>query len=78
MVPLLLILRKVNIFTTDIGRKFRMKKFVIFTMKRRKIVRCEVIMLPISEVIKEVEKEGYKYLGIVELDNIKENGMKEK
>ena len=75
---MLLILRKVNIFNTDIGRKFRMKKFVIFAMKRRKIVRCEVIMLPISEVIKEVEKEGYKYLGIVELDNIKENVMKEK
>ena len=28
--------------------------------------------------MKEVEKEGYSYLGIVELHKIKENEMKEK
>ena len=28
--------------------------------------------------MKEVEKEGYTYLGIVELDKIKVNEMKEK
>ena len=28
--------------------------------------------------MKEVKKEGYTYLGIVELDKIKENEMKEK
>ena len=44
----------------------------------RKVVRCERIKLPNSEVMKEVEKEGYTYLGIVELDKIKENEMKEK
>ena len=35
-------------------------------------------MLPNNEVMKEVEKEGYTYLGIVELDKIKENEMKKK
>ena len=34
-------------------------------MKRGKVVRCERIMLPNNEVMKEVEKEGYTYLGIV-------------
>ena len=47
-------------------------------MKRGKVVRCEGIKLPNTEVMKEVEKEGYTYLGIVELDKIKENEMKEK
>ena len=35
-------------------------------------------MLPNNEVMKAVEKEGYTYLGIVELDKIKENEMKKK
>ena len=47
-------------------------------MKRGKVVRCEGIKPPNCELIKEVEKGGYKYLGIVELDKIKENEMKEK
>ena len=47
-------------------------------MKRGKVVRCEGIKLPNCEVMEEVEKEGYTYLGIVELDKIKENEMKEK
>ena len=40
--------------------------------------RCEGEMLPNNEVMKEVEKEGYTYLGIVELDKIKEDEMKKK
>ena len=47
-------------------------------MKREKVVRCEGIKLPNTEVMKQVEKEGYTYLGIIELDKIKENEMKEK
>ena len=34
-------------------------------MKRGKVVRCEGIKLRNSEVMKEVEKEGYTYLGVV-------------
>ena len=47
-------------------------------MKSRKVVRCEEIKLANCEVMKEVEKEGYTYLGILELDKINENEMKEK
>ena len=46
-------------------------------MDRRKVARCERIKLPNSEVMKEVGKEGYTYLTIVELDKIKDNEMKE-
>ena len=49
----------------------------ILNMNRGKVVRCEGIKLPNSEVMKEVGKEGYTYLTIVELDKIKDNEMKE-
>ena len=55
-----------------------MKKCGILTMKRGKVARSGGIKLPNCEVMKEVEKEGYTYLSIVELDKIKENEMKEK
>ena len=42
-------------------------------MKRGKVVRYEGMKLPNKEVISEVQKEGYIYLGIVELDKIKNN-----
>ena len=72
------LVRTVHVFSTDIVMEFGMKKCGILTMKRGKVVRCEGIKLPNSEVTEEIEKEGYIYLGIVELDKIKENEMKEK
>ena len=72
------LVRTVYVFCTDIGMEFGMKKCVILTMRRRKVVKCEGIKLPNSEVMKEVEKEGYTYLAIVELDKIKEYEMKKK
>ncbi len=68
----------VHVFSTDIGMEFGLRKCGVLTLKRGKIARCEGIELPNGEVMKEVEKEGYTYLGIVELDKIKENEIKEK
>ena len=72
------LVKTVHVFSTDIGMEFGTKKCGILTMKRGKVVRCEGIKFPNCEVMKEVEKEGYTYFGIVELDKIKENEMKEK
>ena len=72
------LVRTVHVFSSDIGMEFGMKKCGILTMKRGKVVRCEGITLPNNKVMKETEKEGYTYLGIVELDKIKENEIKEK
>ena len=72
------LVRIVHVFSNDIGMEFGMKKCGILAMKRGKVVRCEGIMLPNNEVMKEVEKEGYTYLGIVELDMIKEDEMRKK
>ena len=55
------LVRIVYVFSTDIG----MDWYWILTMKRGKVVRCEGIKLRNSEVMKEVEKEGYTYLGVV-------------
>ena len=64
-------------FSTDIGMEFALKKCSILTLKRGKVARCEGITLPDGEVLKEVEQEGYTYLGIIELDKIKESEMKD-
>ena len=72
------LVRIVYVFSTDIGMEFGIKKCGILTMKRGKIVKSEGIKLPDGEVMKQVGQEGYTYLGIIELDKIKETEMKEK
>ena len=72
------LVRTVHILSTDIGMEFGIRKCGIIILKRGKIVRRQGIELPNRETMKEVEQEGYTYLGIVELDKIKENEMKEK
>ena len=72
------LVRTVHILSTDIGMEFGIRKCGIIILKRGNIVRCQGIELPNGETMKEVEQEGYTYLGIVELDKIKENEMKEK
>ena len=45
-------------------------------MEGEKIVRCEGKKFPNSEVMEEVEKEGYTYLATVKQDKIKKNKKK--
>ena len=72
------LVRTVYVFSTDIEMELGMTKFGSLTIKREKEVRLQGIKLSNSEIMKEVEKDGYIYLGIVELDKIEENEMKEK
>ena len=72
------LVRPAHVSSTDIGMEFGMKNCGILIMKRGEIVRCEGIKLLNCKLIKEVEKAGRTYLGLVELDKIKENEMKEK
>ena len=67
----------VNIFSTDIGMEFGIKKCGTLIFKRGKVVRSDGIELPRGEKIKEIEETGYKYLGITEYDKIEESTMKE-
>lgn len=72
------LIQTTNIFSTDIGMEFGIKKCGVLVLKRGKIIKCDGIELPSNEVIKQVEEDGYTYLGIVELDKIMENEMKQK
>ncbi len=72
------LIQTTHMFSTDIGMEFGIKKCGVLILKRGKIVRCDGIELPNDELIKEVEQDGYIYLGIVELDKVKEKEMKEK
>ena len=66
------------LFSTDIGMEFRIKKCGILTMRGGKVVKTEQIKLPDGEVMNQGGQEGYTYLGIIELDKIKETEVKEK
>ena len=72
------LVRTVYVLSTDTDMEFGIKKCGILTMKRGKIVKSERIKLPDGEVMKQVGQEGYTYLGLIELDKIKEKEMKEK
>ena len=57
--------------------KFRLDKCAVLEMKRGERVECEGIELPSDEMVKEVDEDGYKHLGILEgpriLQKIKES-----
>ena len=42
----------------------------------KKIAECDGIEFPDGEIMKEVEQEGYIYLGILEVGRVKESQMK--
>ena len=65
-----------QLVSTDIGMEFGIKKCGVLILKRGKVVECEGIVLPNGEKMKTIEDEGYKYLRILEMDEIKEEAMK--
>ena len=67
----------VKILSSDIETKFGIKKFGVLVLKREKVVSSEGVEMPDGERIKEVEKNGYRYLSILEYKKIKESKMKE-
>ena len=71
------LLSTVKVISHDIGMEFGVKKCRVAIMKRGKLVESEEINLDNGEIIKEIDPEGYKYLGILETDKIMENEMKE-
>ena len=65
-------------FSEDISMEFGPKKCGVVILKKGKLVKFDGIRLPDHEIIKEVDERGYTYLGILELDEIKEHEMKNK
>ena len=54
----------------DINMKFGLKKFRVVILKKGKLVKFD------GEIMKEVDENGYTYLDILKLDEIKEHEMK--
>ena len=64
--------------SSDIGMEFGISKCAVLTMKRGKRTVSRGVKLPNGEEMGDPENEGYKYLGILELDKVLCAEMKEK
>ena len=67
-----------RIFSDDVGMVFGLDKCAVLVLKRGKMVRTEGIELPDGKRMREVNLDGYKYLGVLQLDSIMNREMKEK
>ena len=65
-------------FSEDIGIEFEIKKCGILVLKRGKLDKPESrgLNLASKKLMKTIDKEGYKHLGILEYDKVKEKEMK--
>ena len=73
-----ILINSVRIFSQDIRMEFGINKCATIVMKRGKIKESKGITLPDGQQIKSLEEgDGYKYLGILEAENIKSKEMKE-
>ena len=72
------LVQAVRIFSNDIGIQLRIFNWTMLEIKRGKIVESEGIELPSGETIKSLEdKKGYKYQGVLQLDSVLSNEMKD-
>ena len=65
-------------FSEDNGMEFGIRKCGILVLKRGKDDKAKSIAsnLPNEKLMKKIDEEGCKYLGILEYDKVKERGMK--
>ena len=66
----------VEVFIQDIGMEFSIKTCGVIIMNRGKVKSKDEIELPSGEKIKEIKEDGYKYLGILEYDRVKNKKRK--
>ena len=73
------LLNTVRIFSNDIEMEFGLDKCATLVLNKGKPTQLENVKLPNNEIIKGLSlQESYKYLGILQGDNIKHNQVKEK
>ena len=72
------LLKIVKIYSDDIKMRFGLDKCAMVVMKDGKRIRSDGISLPDEQEIKEVNDEGYKYLGVLQTDDILEKEMKDR
>ena len=73
------LINSVRVFSSDINMEFGIEKCGILVMKKGKYAKSDGIKLPNEKEIQEIDLEkGYKYVGVLEADVIKDKDMKEK
>ena len=72
------LVQTVYIFSEYVGMQFGIKKCGVLAMERIKVIRTDSIRLPDGQDMKGIDESGYKYLGILQTDKIKEKEMKGK
>ena len=73
------LVQTIRIYSQDIGMEFGIEKCAMLVIKRGERKLMNGIQLPNQDTIKSLdENESYKYLGILEADNIKQAEMKGK
>ena len=73
------LIQTVRVVSTDIGMKFGLEKCAMLVMKKGKVSKSDGIKLPDDKVIRLIHNEnGYKYLGVLQLDKVMCDAMKEK
>ena len=67
-----------SVFSKDIGMQFGVKKCAVLIMKRGRQIKSDGVKIPGSNDIRSLqESDGYKYLGVLQNDEVKEKEMKE-
>ena len=67
------LINTVRVFSDDIRMEFGLKKCGVVVMKRGKVVKYD---LPDGRRMKSVEEDGYKYLGVLEYNEVLHAEMK--
>ena len=65
-------------YSRDIGMEFGMEKCAVLTMEGVKRVKTEGMELPSGEVMKEVDECAYKYLGVLQTEEVMDKEMKKR
>ena len=73
------LVQTVRIFSDDIGMEFGIDTCATLVLKRGKLTKFDGISLPDGTVMKVlIEETVYKYLGVIQADQIRYTEMKEK
>nr|XP_027229447.1 uncharacterized protein LOC113821177 [Penaeus vannamei] len=67
----------VRIFSEDIKMEFGLSKCGVLIIKRGKVVESDGLRMPDGAMMRKIEESGYKYLGVLEVDGIKHDQMKD-
>ena len=72
------LIQSMRVFSKDIGMQSGVKKCAVLIMKRGRQIKSDGVKIPGSNVIRSLqENDGYKYLGVLQNDEMKEKEMKE-